>query len=329
MPLKVNENDMNDELLVRYLLGEATFAERNAVEHWIHTSPANTRYFTHFQLIWETSKQMVVPPTVDADQAWLRFQQRTEQSSIKPTVVRRMNTSFNWMRAAAIAVLCICIAALSYFLSDRSANTTITVAAYSNPTKDTLPDGSFVTLNKNSSISYTPRFKGSKRMVDLKGEAFFSVTPDKEKPFIIHVNDITVTVVGTSFNIKSIGGKTQVVVETGIVQVTKNNTTIELRPNEKLVTNTADSLLGKETLTDKLHQYYRSKEFVCDNTPLWKLAEVLNEAYNSNIIIERKELRNLPLTSTFYNESLEKILSVIAETFEITVEKKGDQIILK
>lgn len=320
---------MNDELLVKYLLAEATPAERTAVDHWINASPENKRYFNHFQLIWETSKQLVIPSTVNADDAWKRFQQRTEQASKKPAVVKRMNSSFTWVRAASIAILIIGVAALSYFLSDRSSSTPVIVAASADPVTDTLPDGSFVTLNKNSSILYLRKFKGSTRNVELKGEAFFAISPDKEKPFVISVNDITVTVVGTSFNVKSMAGKTQVVVETGIVRVTKNNKTIELRPNEKLVTKQADSVMTKEKVTDKLHQYYRSKQFVCDKTPLWKLVEVLNEVYNSNIVISRNELRTLPLTTTFYNESLEKILSIIAETFEITVERTGNQILLK
>ena len=320
---------MNDEMLVKYLLGESSLAESNVVEHWIKASAANARYFNHFQLIWETSKQMVIPPTVNADQAWDRFQQRTRESSNKPALIRRLNRDFTWRKVAAIAIAFIGLAALTYILSGRLANGSVTVASSSRPKSDTLPDGSLVMLNKNSSISYARKFKGNRRKIDLTGEAFFKVTPDKEKPFVISVNDITVTVIGTSFNIKSIGDHTEVVVETGIVQVTKNNKTIELSPNEKLVTNTTDSILTKEKLTDVLHQYYRSKEFVCDNTPLWKLVEVLNEAYNTNIIIERKELRTLPLTTTFYNESLEKILSVIAETFQITVERNGDQIILK
>jgi len=240
-----------------------------------------------------------------------------------------MNSSFKWTRAASIAILIIGVSALSYFLSDRSSSTPIIVKTSADPVTDTLPDGSFVTLNKNSSIRYSRKFKSNTRNVELKGEAFFTVTPDKKKPFVISVNDITVTVVGTAFNIKSIPGQIQVVVETGVVRVTKNNKTIELRPNEKLIAKDSDSSIMKEELTDQLHQYYRSKQFVCDNTPLWKLVEVLNEVYNTNIVIERNELRTLPLTTTFYNESLEKILSIIAETFEITVESKGEQILLK
>jgi transmembrane sensor len=324
--LKANKNHMSDELLVKYLLGEAGTVERHEVEQWINASPVNKKYFDHFQLIWETSKQLVIPATVDADEAWQRFRQRTEK---KPAIVRRINARSTWLRAAAIAVVCLSILSLAYFLTDRLSTTAVTVVTTDTPKADTLPDGSLIVLNKNSSIRYHSKLKGAKRKVDLKGEAFFTVTPDKQKPFEISVNDITVTVVGTSFNIKDIEGKTQVIVETGIVRVSKNNISVELRPGESIITESAKSVFEKEKTTDKLYQYYRSKEFVCDNTPLWKLVEVLNEAYNVNIIIERAELRSLPLTTTFYNESLEKILTVIAETFEITVERKGGQIILK
>jgi ferric-dicitrate binding protein FerR (iron transport regulator) len=327
--LKANEYHINDELLVKYLLAEATPGERQAVDHWVNISAENKKYFQHFQLIWETSKQLVIPSTVNADDAWKRFQQRTEQASKRPAVVKPINSSFTWVRAASVAILIIGITVLMYFLSNSSSLAPVVVAASSNPVTDTLPDGSSVTLNRNSSIRYPEKFKGQTRNVELKGEAFFAITPDKKKPFVINVNDITVTVVGTSFNIKSIAGETQVVVETGIVRVTKNNKTIELRAREKVVVKDNDSVLLKVEATDRLHQYYHSKQFVCDNTPLWKLVEVLNEAYNSNIVIQRNELRTLPLTTTFNNESLDKILSIIAETFDLTVEKTENQISLK
>jgi transmembrane sensor len=83
-------------------------------------------------------------------------------------------------------------------------------------------------------------------------------------------------------------------------------------------------------VSDKLYNYYRTKEFVCDDTPLWKLVQVVNEAYNVKIIIGRKELNDKTLTTTFYNESLEQVLEVIRLTFDITVIKKEDgQIILQ
>ena len=326
--MKLNEHDINDEVLVKYLLGEASVFERTAVEYWINAKPENQKYFKHFQLIWETSKMVVIPPDVNADDAWKRFKERAGKESKETAVVKPITSRRSWVRAASIVLLVAGLATLTYFLSDFS-TTPITISSSATPVSDTLPDGSFVTLNKNSSISYSSKFKGDQREVQLKGEAFFTVTPDKEKPFVISVNDITVTVVGTSFNIKSINGKTQVVVETGVVRVTKNNKTIELRPGEKALTSQADISMIKEEVTDQLHKYYRTREFVCDRTPLWKLVEVLNEAYDSNITIGNDKLKNLPLTSTFYNQSLDKILDIIGETFDISVERNDGQIVLQ
>ena len=163
----------------------------------------------------------------------------------------------------------------------------------------------------------------------MQGEAFFAVTPDKTRPFIIYVNDVTVRVVGTSFNIKSVNGNTEVIVESGVVQVMKKNKKAELNPEEKIFVKKEDSTLLKEGQRGSLYNYYRTSEFECDNTPLWKLVEVLNEAYGANIIIERKELRDLPLTTTFHNESLDNILEVIRQTFNISVSKTPGHIILK
>jgi transmembrane sensor len=136
-------------------------------------------------------------------------------------------------------------------------------------------------------------------------------------------------VVGTSFNIRSAGGETEVIVETGVVQVTRNGKTVELGPKEKVVVAQRDTTLKKEVETEALYNYYRTREFVCDNTPLWKLVEVLGEAYGVNIVIDRPALRTLPLTTTFNNESLDHILEVISMTFDIKVEREGGNIHLR
>jgi transmembrane sensor len=186
-----------------------------------------------------------------------------------------------------------------------------------------------VTLNKRSLLSYPEKFKGNKREVVLKGEAFFNVSPDKKKPFIIYTGETEITVVGTSFNVKSIEGTIEVVVETGIVRVTKNGQTVELNAGERTTITPQVNTPVKEAVTDKLYNYYRTREFVCDDTPLWKLVEVINEAYDVNIVIKNEDLRNQSITSPFYNESLEQVLNVISETFKLKVTYKDNQIILE
>ncbi len=102
-----------------------------------------------------------------------------------------------------------------------------------------------------------------------------------------------------------------------------------MHPHEKVKIKKNDSTLHVEKNKDKLYQYYRKKEFECENTPLWKLVEVLNEAYDDSVSIENNKIRSELLTTSFNNESLEHVLEIISETFDITVEKQGHHYILK
>ncbi|MET0395156.1 MAG: FecR domain-containing protein [Chitinophagaceae bacterium] len=276
--------------------------------------------------MWEASRQLAGQSAADENKAWDRFRQRIGQ----PEQVSMPQRRWSWWRIAAAAVLVMAVGLTGYLISrEESDPQQLIVQAVQQVVNDTLPDGSTITLNKHSSVSYPERFAGDTRSIALKGEAFFHVMPDKSKPFIISVNDVTVTVVGTSFNIKSEAAGTAVVVETGIVRVTHGGKTIELKAGEKILVAAADSLLAKEAVTDQLYNYYLTKEFVCDNTPLWKLVEVLNEAYDAHIVIGSPALRNLPINTTFYNESLDQVLEVISLTFDISVSRSGDQIILQ
>jgi ferric-dicitrate binding protein FerR (iron transport regulator) len=322
---------MMHELLVKYLLGEATSEEQVAVQAWIAASKENERQYLQVKKVWEESRQQAAARTVDVDAAWARMQQRLHQKATTPVVPIKKTPGMAWIRIAALFI--VLAGGLWWILGNRQESAepvrSLAVQTTTQPITDTLPDGSMVTLNKSSRITYPSKFEGNTRAIALQGEAFFDVAPNKDQPFVITVNDVTVRVVGTSFNIRSEGGKTEVIVETGVVQVMYHNKVVELRPREKLVVQPQDTLLQKETVDDQLHNYYRTKEFVCDNTPLWKLVDVLNEAYGSNIVIGRNSLRNLPLNTTFYNEPLDNILAVISETFDIEVVRKEGQIILQ
>jgi transmembrane sensor len=295
------------------------------VKKWIADDVSNQKYFDQFKLIWDSSKQLAAQSTVDENKAWQKFQSRIH---IRNEAIP-LKKKFPWMRIAATAALLISVGLITYLLLGKQGTTNEReILAQQTVVNDTLPDGSMVTLNKRAFLFYKEK-PGKTREVRLKGEAFFNVVPDKKKPFIIQANDVIVTVVGTSFYVKAGNGITEIVVETGIVQVTRNDKTIELRPGEKTTVSDSDSVLVEKEVTDKLHNYYRSKEFVCDNTPLWKLVEVLNEAYDTNIVIANDELKDLRLNVPFINESLDQVLNVVSLTLRIKVTRDGDQIILQ
>ena len=312
---------MNDDLLIKFLLNEIDADGQEQVKQWLVADDDNLAYYNQLRKIWDESEQLAPAMTVDENIAWQKFQRK-----IHPGLVRRAR--FGWVRIAAAVAIIIGIGFLAYWaLNDRVKE--MTVAAQQTPLTDILPDGSLVIVNKGSSISYPSKFKGKTRQVALEGEAFFNVTPGKEKPFIISINDVQISVVGTSFNVKNINGNTEVVVESGIVKVSRGGKSVELNANEKLLAEAKDSVMVKEEVSDQLYKYYRTKEFVCDDTPLWKIVEKINEAYHSHIVFGDPALREMPLTATFYNESLEQVLNVISITFNIKVIKQGNTIILQ
>jgi transmembrane sensor len=319
---------IDNDLLVKYLLHETTEAEAAQVKAWLAIHPDHQKQYEHLKIIWEESRRLAVNSHVDENAAWLKFRHRLQQPSFQKPIVRTMNR-FGWMRIAVLFILVAGAALLCYFLLQPDTVQTIALQSNEQTRIDTLPDGSVVTLNKHSQLRYPDQFKGTNRTIALQGEAFFNVTPDKSKPFIIQVNDVTVKVVGTSFNVRSENGTTEVIVETGVVQVIRHNKSTQLHPKERITINQKDTALIKAPVQDQLYNYYRTKEFVCDNTPLWKLVDVLNEAYSSRIVIENASIKNLPLTTTFYNEPLDNILAIISQTLDVKVVKKEREIILQ
>lgn len=335
-----------DDVLVKYLLGEATTTEADEVMDWVNASDTNRKYFDQFKLIWDESKKLEGKTTIGTDEAWGRFMQRVEREEQGGGKAQRGAESgvrdehkgrtiqlhgLSWMKAAAILVMLVGSGWLIYTFTGGAGGGQMLAQSFDRVQSYTLPDGSMVTLNKHSELSYPAHFDGNSRSVVLKGEAFFNITPNKSKPFIIDAGNSSVTVVGTTFNVKSREEVTEVIVETGIVEVMKKQNAVRLQPGQKATVTKDNEAPVTENITDELYNYYRTNEFVCNATPLYKMVATLNEAYNTDIVIAGDRLKTLPLSVTFHNESLENILKVIGETFKthLIVEKSGNRIILK
>lgn len=321
----MKENYTIDDLLVKYLLGEASLQEQGQVQEWLQADEENKRYYEHFRIIWEESRILAAQSAVDENAAWERFKTLVTEEERPRSIAFRPN--FSWTRVAAVLALVVFSGALLYYLKGNH-NEMIVAQANGKVVTDTLSDGSVVVLNKNASLSYPEDFTGDTREVVLNGEAFFTITPNKAKPFIIKANGVSIRVVGTSFNVKTAKDKTEVIVETGIVEVSKKNNSIKVKPHEKAVV-LKNQDPEKESNTDELYNYYRTKEFVCNDTPLWRLADILQEAYGIRISIESDSIRNKQINTTFRDESLDHILNVVSETLGVTVEKTAAGVVLK
>lgn len=315
---------MTDELLIRFLLKETSEEESIAVQNWIDAAPSNKDNFLKFEKIWASSKNLAKQSAINEDEAWLKFKQKTADRN--QPVVKKLNPIKSWLKIAALLFM---IAAGWSVYNIFSPVSYTNVSAGNNVTTKTLPDGSELTLNKNSSVSYASNFNNNRSIHLKQGDVFFNVIHDKTRPFIIDVDQVSVLVVGTSFNIKHLNNQTEVIVETGIVKVSLGAEEISLQKGEKVVISKGSTKLIKTQNTDQLYNYYRSKEFVTNDTPLWKLIEVLNEEYGSNVIIEDEAVKNSTITTTLKADaSLEANLQVICVTAKLKLIRNQNQIIL-
>lgn len=317
---------IDDELLIKHLLGEAGEDEQANISEWIAASDSNKAHYEQLRKVWDTGKIIASKSKVDENAAWQRFQQRVQQAQ-QPTKTIPLNAPrrMGWMQIAAGLIL---LLATGWGIYNFGGFGMTKVMADNGVLTETLPDGTVVTINKGSYIKYDSDFSGDTRDVILEGEAFFDITPDKSKPFIITANKVNVKVVGTSFNVKSDDEMTEVIVETGIVEVRKKADMVKLLPNEKAIVKKGSAPI-KQSNNDDLYNYYRTKEFVCKDTPLWRLVDVLSEAYGANIVFGNDQLRDLRINTTFKNESLDNILDIISQTMNVRVEKTETRIIIK
>jgi ferric-dicitrate binding protein FerR (iron transport regulator) len=320
---------MNDKILTKYLLKEASEAEVETVEQWMSAHAENELLYRELKHLWNASAGIAGKSRLSDDEAWRHFLQKRERpSAARPTRVIRLN---GFRMAAACFLAFSFLFAFYYLLS--LAGSPFLASRYT--TKDevrgeTLSDGSVITMNKHSKLSFSQRILQKERIVEMKeGEAFFQVKPDKDKPFVIHSGDVTITVVGTSFHVKRQEEHTEVIVESGLVKVEAADREVELKPREKVLIDATSGQFKEEKVTDRLHNYYLNNQLEMENTPLWRVAEVLEEAYGVEIRVIGDDTRDLRLTTTFKMGQLNDVLEVISETFGISVTKEDAIIIIK
>jgi transmembrane sensor len=321
--------NITDDLLISYLIGETSVEETKNIDRWLQLNLANKRHFEQLQLIWETSNKINFSPLIDASTSLIRLKQKIAQKNnteLTTQVKRHSEKTKLYKIAAAILLTVIGTWLYSNFFNPNQIR--FTTADFVKI--DTLSDGSIITANRHTSLEYPKKFEENERYIRLtEGEAFFDIKPNYAKSLVIRAGSTTIKVLGTSFNVKHKNKQVEVIVETGAVLISKYGKSLRLKKGERVQITQENQPLIKDHNPDLLYTYYRSKKFIAENTPLRRIVEVLNEAYDSRIIIQNKRLENLPLNTTFNNESLDEILEIISHTFNVTIEKKENKIILK
>ena len=344
--METNDQNINIDLIARYLAGEATAQEISDFKAWLKADPSHEKTFNEYKKVWEEMGKVEKIAGLDVQAEWKIFEnklianERTfegspeiEPEGDQPVAPGRVRTlSFYLVRIAAVVVIA--------FLTSLAGIYTYRNIGYSEYITENqveeigLPDGSTITLNAHSMIRYHKRFKGDARTVEFTGEGFFEVEPDPQKPFVILTGQVEIEVLGTTFNVYAYGKNSQVevIVNSGQVAVTRKGEIVEkiiLKAGNKGTYNRKDQSLKLTINRDPNYLSWKTRNFIFEDCPLEEVVETLNKAYQSSIIIPDDSLRHTRITTSFDDQSLEAILNVLEATLDLDIEKTNGTVELR
>ncbi len=332
--MKDDFNDSVKELITKYLADEASSEEARVLRDWIAQTPENERQYLAYKKVFELSQQHYARKTedthtVDIDQEWSHFMNnvREKETEAKTRSLEKPSYSSWYKLAAAVLLFAVSGWIITRFITAgndmvyQTASRTMTVK---------LPDGSQVILNRNSELSYSSSFGDADRTVLLKGEAFFDVTPNPQKPFVIQVNDAQVEVVGTSFNVLAYDSmsEVEVVVQSGVVKLSgrDHKTEVKLKAGDKGIYSRRTQKLRSGVNEDVNFQSWNTQKIVFTENDLRTVVATLNKTYHANISIAADIPASCVVTVTFDKQSLEAVLHVLETTLNLTLRTSGNRI---
>ncbi|MDF2186844.1 FecR family protein [Paraflavitalea sp. CAU 1676] len=361
------------ELIARKLSGEATEAELEELHSYLQQHGSDQYLYEILSAYWQQHPDEQQEQLSEEEQRFQRILQAPAPIDTSVIPMPAPVRTIRWRRWIGYAAAVVVLAGGSYFIY-RNQHTRIplvsstdnqpiseVVANRGSRSRMVLPDGSQVWLNAGSRLTYQSSFNTERREVNLEGEAFFDVTHDASRPFIVHTSGIDIKVLGTAFNVKSYASDATIeaTLLRGSIEVVKKNDPnapkVILRPHEKLVFNkeettaslaadpqppTPDSnqpvqpgisvtmLPGNkpDSIIKETSWLYNKLNFNGDSFD--ELAIKMERWYDVKIIINNDKLKHSRLKGSFQTETVQKALEYlqIIVPFEYTI--NGREIII-
>lgn len=247
--------------------------------------------------------------------------------------------SYTWIKVAAVFVLSLFV---YHFTSSVAEEEPVREVVYEQKTAEPgekvrfiLPDGTQVHLNSESSLQYPAAFDAKSREVYLEGEAYFVVEHDESRPFLVHTEEVTTRVLGTSFNIRSYpeDKHVRVVVVSGKVALLNQET----RDVENQVTLEANewadySIVNHSFSTDSgditSFTAWNENVLLYHDKELREVASELERWYGVTIYFDNRGLKRCVIRGEHRNESLVNVLDAITFAFDMEYQINGRNVVL-
>jgi len=330
-----------------------TELEVERFQAWLAASAEHSACYREIEQIWSSLAGLALPqgrddrsdPIVSNISSFpIAMPRRTEEPlpTIQPALANNLPTKsvaerHRLLLPSLVACFLMVVMASIFFVSPWSPSAGISQGEYATDTaevkKIVLADQSVVTLGAQSAIQVD--FAETERRVELlSGAAFFSVTKDKSRPFIVVTSDAEVRVVGTQFEVSRLQEGLNVSVLDGVVEVVdqilpavEQSVAKRLVANKHVLVKNQMLRLSRDDLTvpapvmieAEQPGAWRNGRLIYTNAPLADVISDVNRYYNGNIIIDTDDLKYLPVSASFKTDQIDKMMNTLSAVLPITV----------
>lgn len=327
--MKNNFENIDFLLLLKYLSNETSETEKNEVENWIQSDEQNKIEFENIKKLHSNSEKVKYFEEIDIQKDWeiveKGFKKQKNGKVLKMDFLKKI---------AALIILLFTISSILYYTIIKKQNVEyFTFSTQQNEKLEIqLPDSSKIFLNENSVLSYNSKFNNHLREIEFSGEAFFEISKNKDKPFIISVNETEIKVLGTSFYIAESDSIITVSVSTGLVAFylkTNEKEIVKISKNESAEFLKTSMKIEKIEIQNPNYLSWKTGIFTFDKTDLKTVITDLQSFYGFDYEFKDSKTEKLKFTSVFDNQKLEDIILELELVLDISIKQTENKLFIK
>ena len=311
-----------------YFRGTISAADEKRLSEWLRTE-ANKQQFDEWAAEWRKHAKAEASERTKA--AWGKLVESlefsVERSEKKESPIRLASTTtrrtYAWLRYAASVAVVAVIGALTLWLLQPAQQEPFMAQTGAHERQTiTLPDGTEVTMNSLTTLACAENFGKTDRQLTFDGEAVFHVAKDAERPFVIHVGDYSVTVLGTTFNLSAYttDDTYTVTLLEGAVKVKNSADSVVMQPMDEVRFDRTTATLELQHLQTAKADTWLNGRLEYDNIPLRDLARKLEREYDVQIAFADEQIRHEQVyISISTDERFEDVCAALEDLLPVTI----------
>jgi len=359
------KNDI-ELLIISYLTGSISDEDLEALIRLLRDNDDNRRLFNMLKDSWIISGRMNPCSMANEEESWNRFRLKINNDESEPVTGAKKKVNYlKYLNLAASWILFFVLGSVAaWLISGRNAETkqenkTIEISTpLGAQSMIKMPDDTRIWLNAGTTITYNQDYGIKSRILNLNGEAYFNVTRDTLHPFVVNAESITVSAIGTRFNIKAYPDDKAIYttleegrIDIRIMNSSGRNERIVLNPNEKFIyqkeiTGGKQDKIISHKATDfpenvqirqkrvqilnnvrtELETSWKDPRWIIDSEPLSTLAQKLERRFNLKIRFDDDQLMKYKFTGIIENETINQILDALKLTAPLDYDINKDTI---